>query len=224
MYVKYYPWLALYFIIKPLCIHFPVFFWRQCYKNSGRTSFSFFSTVVFLDICIDLAVNLTSLKGLNGKGKSEALRQSSIPLVRTARERHNEIITDTGIFYGGRFNLLTWKYLLMKFLNMLIVVLIIGQVASFLDHTNFFWSFQVFLSSFRRVLLFFKTIQAFLRGRSWTDSRNFPRIVMCDVPVHTMGNWQNATAQCLLTMNYLSEKILVFEWLLSFTPEAPFLF
>lgn len=56
-------------------------------------------------------------------------------------------------------------------------------------------------------------LQNILNGRDWESTLVFPRVAYCYAPVKHLGTRTNtATAQCVLPVNMLNEKIYIFLW------------
>ncbi|PAA78176.1 hypothetical protein BOX15_Mlig004658g3 [Macrostomum lignano] len=51
-----------------------------------------------------------------------------------------------------------------------------------------------------------------VRGREWRQTRVFPRVTFCDIPIKHLGQWNTRSIQCVLPLNILNEKLYIFLW------------
>ena len=57
-----------------------------------------------------------------------------------------------------------------------------------------------------------EVLTAMWHGYDWTLSSRFPRVTFCDIPIRRLGNRQEYTVQCVLTINLFNEKIYLYLW------------
>uniref|UniRef100_A0A1I8JN32 Innexin n=1 Tax=Macrostomum lignano TaxID=282301 RepID=A0A1I8JN32_9PLAT len=48
--------------------------------------------------------------------------------------------------------------------------------------------------------------------REWRQTRVFPRVTFCDIPIKHLGQWNTRSIQCVLPLNILNEKLYIFLW------------
>lgn len=90
---------------------------------------------------------------------------------------------------------------LYLFVKTLFVINIIAQffiLKDFLGINSDFWGAEIFSD--------------LISGKTWNNTGNFPRVTFCDFKIRVMGNMQDRTVQCVLTINMFAEKIYLFVW------------
>jgi hypothetical protein len=90
---------------------------------------------------------------------------------------------------------------LYLFIKTLFVINIISQffiLKDFLGIKSDFWGAEIFSD--------------LIYGKTWNNTGNFPRVTFCDFKIRVLGNVQERTVQCVLTINMFAEKIYLFVW------------
>ncbi|KAL3314554.1 Innexin inx2 [Cichlidogyrus casuarinus] len=73
---------------------------------------------------------------------------------------------------------------------------------------------QLFLMRYFLGMGIWEVLNSTLLGHDWESTLLFPRVAFCVVPIRALGSVANfATAQCVLPVNMLNEKIFIFLWL-----------
>lgn len=91
-----------------------------------------------------------------------------------------------------------FSYLLIKFLYLLNTI---GQffIISFILKTNY-WTFGT------------TAVASYVQNGEWEDEEVFPRVALCDMKLHNLGNVYIYTLQCVLAVNLYLEKFFFILW------------
>lgn len=189
--INYYQWIPFLLLFQAACFRLPHLIWKQMCNYSG--------------INVDQILNLSAdpnnikkeIKDQNVQAVDRHLR-AALNLYERYRS-HPSFLRRLNLAYTGKY--VTFLYLAIKISSLTNIIVQLFVMNSFLQTKQYpMYGFTVFIE--------------LLSGRlSWEKSGLFPRTVLCDLTIRQMGNINNHTVQCVLSINIFNEKIFIMLWI-----------
>uniref|UniRef100_A0AC35U9X7 Innexin n=1 Tax=Rhabditophanes sp. KR3021 TaxID=114890 RepID=A0AC35U9X7_9BILA len=191
--ISYYQWTPFFLLFSSVCFRLPSMLWKYLASHSG----------ININELIKLACDDNNIKPEIKRANIKSLTthiQGALKFHKRLRKKQispHKFMKFLNIPYSNAY--VTLMYCLTKFLYLANVF---GQLALM----------NYFLMTANYRYYGFGAVLDLLKGKTWDKTGVFPRVVLCDFDVRVMGNIQEHTTQCVLTINMFSEKIFIFLW------------
>jgi len=192
--ISYYQWVPFYLLFFAGCLRIPAILWNLLSNYSG------IKLGQILKLSSDPNNVKPEIRRQNMGNASTHLRGSLLFHRRIANKDIDHPYKFLGFLnwpYSGKF--VTIVFIATKCISIIIVIAIL-MLTNYLLQTDSSTYFG------------FNTVYNIFIGKEWDSTGFFPRVALCDFQVREMGNIQNHTIQCVLSINIFNEKIFLFLW------------
>lgn len=195
----YYQWIPFVLIAQGIMCYLPHIFWRLFHTNGNNKDFQHI---------ISRANSVNNFDVVQRKDEVFRLAKALQTVVFQNRDDSGKSIQ--GKIQKLKSYLMMWKkrgillnmfYIFIKFIYFINAI---GQILLM----------QSFLSLDKENYTFFgtKILHDIINGKDWQVSLVFPRVGYCFAKIRQLGVTNYITAQCILPINMLNEKIYIFLW------------
>jgi hypothetical protein len=195
--IMYYQWAALVLTLSAVMFYLPCNLWHYFAGKAGIDMDKMITTCTNFDHIGDDEKRTKTFKNLAEfmdrflDAQAEGMKKrKGKPLLRM----FNMCSRDSGNYLG-------FGYLVTKVVYLLNVLFQFTMMKEFLGPNVGFFTFGLDAHKFKS------------EGMVWENQSRFPRVVMCDYKVRTLGDVENTlTTQCLLPQNIFMEKVFLIVW------------
>ncbi|PAV79958.1 hypothetical protein WR25_13009 [Diploscapter pachys] len=188
--IGYYQWVPIVLALQAIMFHMPSWLWATLHKFGG----------------LDLTTAMTDAEKIAAAPSASEDRKKEISklsfyleeCLKFGKQQRTPVQLFCFRFGRGLGSYVTLLYLLVKGLYVANILTQFYILNRFLGSSYLFWGIQTFVDLYN--------------GREWMDSGVFPRVTLCDFQVRRLGNIHRYTAQCVLSINMINEKIYLFIW------------
>jgi innexin len=193
--IYYYQWMPIILAVMAILFYVPFALWQCLTKKNSVESLTIIKVINLIDMT-------------NEDSRIKTIKNAAMLINRAIIYDRSKLFSNK-IKFNNCLKYMHLSFLIVGHHNILIYLFVKS-----LYLLNVFWQFLFlnFFMSNKFELYGFKIVSSFLNGDD-SESEHFPRNVMCDFNIRTLGNNNHTySVQCVLPVNIYNEKLFIFIW------------